>query len=95
MADPGDLPPLFLDQNEARRARASPYLRVWMTNPPPRPLPLSEGLDHCRHRFHLTLHCITAIHKSPKSLAIVTAKGKADNRVDSTVCVSHKQGNRK
>ena len=36
--------PLFLDQNEARRAEkkfesALPYLRVWM-NPP-----LSEGLD--------------------------------------------------
>ena len=45
-----------------------------------------------RPRFHLTLHCISAIHKSPKSLAIVTGKGKADNRVDSTVCVSHKQG---
>ena len=45
-----------------------------------------------RPRFHLTLHCTTAIHKSPKSLAIVTAKGKADNLVDSTVCVSHKQG---
>ena len=45
-----------------------------------------------RPRFHLTLHCITAIHKSPKSLAIVTAKGKADNSVYSTGCVSHKQG---
>ena len=65
--------------------------------PPPLPSPrhpLSERLDHYRPRFHLTLtlQCITAIHKSPKSLAIVTAKGKADNRVDSTVCVSHKQG---
>ena len=42
-------PPLFLDQNEARRAEkkigragAPPYLRVWMTTSPP---PLSEGLD--------------------------------------------------
>ena len=39
--------PLFLDQNEARRAdkknfeSAPPYLRVWMSPPPP----LSEGLD--------------------------------------------------
>ena len=38
--------PLFLDQIEARRAKnkflekAPPYLRVWMTPPPP-----SEGLD--------------------------------------------------
>ena len=49
MADPGGPgPPLFLDQNEGRRAeknsfggRAHPYLWVWMTAPPP----LSEGLD--------------------------------------------------
>ena len=46
-----------------------------------------------RPRFHLTLHCTTAINKSPKSLTIVTGKGKADNRVDSTVCASHKEGN--
>ena len=46
----GGPPPLFLDQTEARRAekiwggdRAPPYLRVWMTAPPP--LPSSEGLD--------------------------------------------------
>ena len=45
MADPGrgpgGRPPLFLDQNEARRAekifwRPPPYLRVWMT-----------GIRHC------------------------------------------------
>ena len=41
--------PLFLDQNEARRAEkkdfvfAPPYLWVWMTAIPPPPL--SEGLD--------------------------------------------------
>ena len=46
--DPG--PPLFLDQNEVLRAEknfletAPPYLRHWMTAPPP-PLPLSKGLD--------------------------------------------------
>ena len=44
MADPGEgpggAPPLFFDQNEARRAEkmflqtAPPYLRVWMTAPP-------------------------------------------------------------
>ena len=34
----------------------------------------------------------TATHKSLKSLAIVTAKSEADNRVNSTVCVSHKEG---
>ena len=45
-----------------------------------------------RPRFHLTLHCTTPIHKFPKSLAIVTGKGEADNRIDSTVCVSHKPG---
>ena len=66
--------------------------------------PLSQGLDDLppptsliwrsgsATTFHLTLHCIRAIHKSPKSLAIVTGKGKADNRVDGTVCVSHKHG---
>ena len=44
----GPGPPLFFDQNEARRAeknffadRAPPYLGVWMTAPPF----LSEGLD--------------------------------------------------
>ena len=39
-------------------------------------------------------HCIggTATHKSLKSLAIVTAKNEADNRVNSTVCGSHKEG---
>ena len=31
----GPGPPLFLDQNEARRA--PPYLRVWITPPPPLP----------------------------------------------------------
>ena len=39
----GARPPLFLDQTEARRAEKkffsrpppSPYLRVWMTGPPP------------------------------------------------------------
>ena len=43
-------PPLFLDQTEARRAEtiflrdhpSPPYLRVWMTGPPP---PLSQDLD--------------------------------------------------
>ena len=40
-AQRGPAPPLFLDQNEARRAdkknfeSAPPYLRVWMTAPPP------------------------------------------------------------
>ena len=42
----GPGPPLFLDQNEARRGEkhffeaVPPYLRVWMTAPP-----LSESLD--------------------------------------------------
>ena len=43
----GSRPPLCLDQTEARGAeksflgdRASPYLRIWMTNPhPPPPAP--------------------------------------------------------
>ena len=53
MADPGEGPgwpgpPLFLDQNEARRAEKNffetapspPHLRAWMTaNPPPPPSP--------------------------------------------------------
>ena len=34
----------------------------------------------------------TATHKSLKSLAIVTVKSEADNRVNSTVCESHKEG---
>ena len=54
VADLGEGPggpglPLFLDQTETRRAEKnffsrpppSPYLRVWMTAPPP----LSKGLD--------------------------------------------------
>ena len=54
VADPGEGPggtglPLFLDETETRRAEKkffsrpppSPYLRVWMTGPPP----LSKGLD--------------------------------------------------
>ena len=55
-------PSLFLDQTEAQRdekVRVSPnpnpnpetvppYLRVWMTFPPPSP-PLSEGLDPTLH----------------------------------------------
>ena len=57
VADPGEGPgrpgpPLFFDQNEARRAetqfcgdRPAPCLRVWMTGPLPTPPPLSEGLD--------------------------------------------------
>ena len=46
----GPGPPLFLNQTEARRAQKNffgdrlppPFLRVWMTGPPP---PLSQGLD--------------------------------------------------
>ena len=41
----GRPPPLFLDENEARRAEKiffeagpPPYLRVWMTGPPPPPI---------------------------------------------------------
>ena len=45
--------PLFLDQTEVRKAEKkfwrpglpSPYLRVWMTTPPPSPPPFSQGLD--------------------------------------------------
>ena len=47
--------PLFSDQTEARRAdkiflgdRPPPYLRVWMTVPPP----LSQGLDPALLRVH-------------------------------------------
>ena len=45
---PGGLPPLFLDQTEVQRAEkkfgetSPPFLRVWMTPPPPT---LSQGLD--------------------------------------------------
>ena len=41
-------PPLILDQTEAKKKcfwDRPPYLRVWMTAPPPPPTPLSEGLD--------------------------------------------------
>ena len=47
LADPGEgaggpgRPSLFFDQNEDRD-RFHPYLRVWMTAPPP---PLFEGLN--------------------------------------------------
>ena len=38
------------------------------------------------------MNYIAAAHKSLKSVAIVAAKNEADNRVDSTVCVTRKQG---
>ena len=47
-------PPLFLDQNGGLKGRkifletGPPYLRVWMTAPPP---PLSEGLDAPLHLY--------------------------------------------
>lgn len=52
VADPGEGPrgpaplPLLLDQTEALET-APQYLSVWMTDqpPPPRPPPLSEGLE--------------------------------------------------
>ena len=40
VADPGEGPPLLLDQNEARRV-----WMTWMTGPNPPPPPLSEGLN--------------------------------------------------
>ena len=47
MGDPGENPPLFLDQTEAQRAEKKffqdhppLYPRVWITAPPPPPLPL-------------------------------------------------------
>ena len=59
--------PLFLDQTEARRAeknfledRTSPYLRVWMTAPPPPPLILKVWIRHCHRslRLHLNVNVI-------------------------------------
>ena len=44
------------------------------------------ALDPALSFQKLILHCITAIYKSLKYLAIITAKNEADNRVDSTVC---------
>ena len=52
MGDPGEDPPLFLDQTEAQRPKKNffqdhppppPYPRVWMMTSPL--APLSEGLD--------------------------------------------------
>ena len=87
MADPGETSPLLFFVETA------PPLSQGLDDLPPPPFPyLKVWISRCRPRFHLTLHCITAIPKSPKSLVIVTGKGKADNRVDSTVCVSHKHG---
>ena len=51
MGDPGEDPPLFLDQTEAQRPKKKffqdhprpPYPRVWMMTSPL--APLSEGLD--------------------------------------------------
>ncbi|CAH3193972.1 unnamed protein product [Porites evermanni] len=36
--------------------------------------------------------CTATSKKSLKTIAIVTAKNEADNRVDSTVCLSHEGG---
>ena len=55
VADPGEGPPLFLDQTEARRAEnflggtgPPPYIRGWFTGPPPPP----QGLDPARRTLH-------------------------------------------
>ena len=71
-------PPLFLDQNEARRAEKhgflgypSPYLRVWMTPPPPSYLKV-----WVRHWFfslqnlacYLNTHCL--LHSLTHNLRI-------------------------
>ena len=62
VVDPGEGPrgpgpsPLFLDQTEARRGknffggdRPLPYLRVWMTAPPPHPLISRSGSDTAKN----------------------------------------------
>ena len=40
MGDPGEDPPLFLDQTEAQRPK-----KIFFSRPPPTPPPLSQGLD--------------------------------------------------
>ena len=47
------------------------------------------ALDPALSFQKLILHCITAINKSLKCLAIITEKNEAGNRVDSTVCVRY------
>ena len=54
---------------------------------------LSYGLLQKFSFQKLTLHRSTTSHKSLKTFAIVTAKDEADNRVESTVCVSQTKGN--
>ena len=54
-APPAPPPPLFLDQNEARRAEKKnffqtgprPYLRFWMTRPTPHPPYLKVWIRQC------------------------------------------------
>ena len=61
MGDPGENPPLFLDQTEAQRAEKNffqdhppLYPRVWMTaSPPPPQSPLSEGLNPPLQVYHI------------------------------------------
>ena len=50
------------------------------------------ALDPALSFQKLILHCVTAINKSLKCLAIISEKNEADNRVDSTVCVRYITG---
>ena len=52
------------------------------------------ALDPALSFQKLILHCITAIYKSLKCLAVITAKNEADNRVDSTarLCKMYNRG---
>ena len=57
----GSVPPLLLDQTVARRAKKIlgggpppyPYLRVWMTGPPPN---LKVWIRHCCVNFNMDFH---------------------------------------
>ena len=66
-------PSLFLDKTEAPRAEKTfletpPFLRVWMTAPPP---PLSQGLYPA---VYPALHCYLDYGQSPLFLIVRRAK---------------------
>ena len=84
MGDPGEDPPLFLDQTEAQRPKKfffqdhpppPPYPRVWMMASPPSPPPLpylKVSIHHCK----FTIFCFWLV------LLYFPFKDEADEEIE-------------